>query len=155
MSTVRNWWAAGALGATALLFGCGNSTETATETRPERVQSAELTTTTTTTAATPPSTRLVSVKSVDPQFDPLKLVLLVNACNPEIASIDVDEVETDTTVTVTISEFFTPPTSNALGEFEAVTECSSSVSVDLAQPLDDRDLIDGSTGAVFVPGAPG
>lgn len=72
------------------------------------------------------------------------LDLELNACHPDITNLQVTEDEG--TVVITLSELVTPPTTNAAGEEDVVTECQSVFQVVLEQPLNNRRVIDGSTG---------
>lgn len=90
------------------------------------------------------STRPVTFGDFETVGDGESLSLLVDVCDVDLA--DVDIVETDEIITVAITEFFTPPTTNQLGEADIVDDCQGVVNVDLQQPFDGREVIDAATG---------
>ena len=98
----------------------------------------------TTTSVPSESTRPVNFAEFERIGDGSSLTLILDACFPTLNNIEIEETEQD--VVVAIVESFTPPTTNALGESEASSDCQSGLDIDLEQPLAGRKVVDASTG---------
>ena len=72
-----------------------------------------------------------------------ELWLFVDSCG---VPLDVEVVEDETSIVVSVSQFIPPPVTNDLGELEVVTDaCQDAIQVELAQPIGQRQVIDGNT----------
>ena len=61
-----------------------------------------------------------------------ELSLFVDSCG---VPLDVEVVEDETSIVVSVSQFIPPPVTNDLGELEVVTDaCQDAIQVELAQP---------------------
>lgn len=121
-----------------LLTACGDRSTTDT--------SVEVGETETSTTVSPPSTRPVTFEEFGVNNNERSLGLFLDACNVEFGDVDVEE--TDEVITVAVTEVFTPPTTNQLGESEEAPDCQDVLNVELETPLEDREVVDAATGEV-------
>ena len=72
-----------------------------------------------------------------------ELWLHVDSCG---VPLDVEVVEDETSIVVLVGQFLPPPTTNDLGEEEVVMDaCQDALQVELAEPIGQRQVIDGNT----------
>ena len=72
-----------------------------------------------------------------------ELWLHVDSCG---VPLDVEVVEDETSIVVSVGQFLPPPTANDLGEEEVVIDaCQDALQVELAEPIGQRQVIDGNT----------
>ena len=100
----------------------------------------------TSTTAPASSTRPVRFEEYEAINRDQTLGLFIDACNAEVDNVDVDE--TTDVITVAVTEIFVSPTTNELGESDEAPDCQDILNVDLEAPLDDRNVVDATTGQI-------
>ncbi len=98
-------------------------------------------------AITPPPevlTRPVTFDDFEVFSNGEKMSIGLNACNATIA--DIQTTQTDEVITVEVTESYSPPTTNALGEEAESPDCQDGITIDLERPYAGQRVVDGSTG---------